>query len=131
MGKRIRFDIKEQMVGLSGACFWYWNSFYSFLDSSGVPRQVYQRYPRDAFNKYQAMRNILADLEKADQTEIVDSLIASFYRLKSAVDRDKLDEQKAKSLLGEFRESVGDDPIEAAIEEKQQRKARVAYKEWS
>ena len=74
------------------------------------------------------MRNILADLEKADQTEIVDSLIASFYRLKSAVDRDKLDEQKAKSLLGEFRESVGDDPIEAAIEEKQQRKARVAYK---
>ena len=46
MGKRIRFDIKEQMVGLSGACFWYWNSFYSFLDSSGVPRQVYQRYPR-------------------------------------------------------------------------------------
>ena len=116
MGKRIRFEIKEQMVGLTGACFWYWNSFYSFLDSSGVPRPVYQRYPKEAFNKYQAMRNILADLETAGLTEVVDSLIASFYSLNSAVDRDNLDQRKAKGLLRKFRESVGDDPIEATIE---------------
>jgi hypothetical protein len=35
MVKKLSFEAKEKIVALSGACFWYWNSFYSFLDSCG------------------------------------------------------------------------------------------------
>ena len=127
MVKRISFEVKEQMVGLTGACFWFWNSFYSFLESSGVPRTLYQRYPKDSFNKYEVMRNILGILEDQGQVKIISALISNFYRLKNAVDRDHLDTERAKRLLQEFRNSVGNDPIEAAIKEKEQEKARVNY----
>jgi restriction endonuclease Mrr len=127
LAKRINFEIKEQMVGLAGACFWFWNSFYSFLESSGVSRTLYQRYPKDIFNKYQVMRNILSTLEDQSDFETINSLISNFYRLKNAVDRDNLDTEKAKTLLQEFRDSVANDPIEAAIKEKEQEKSRADY----
>ena len=129
MAKRISFAIKEQMAGLAGACFWYWNSFHSFLESSGVPRSLHRRYPKDAFNKYDVMRNILAVLEDQGQIDTINSLISNFYRLRNAVDRDNLDTDKAKRLLQEFRESVGNDPIEAAIREQQRDKARAEYQQ--
>ncbi len=53
MEKLISFNVKEQMVKLAGACFWYWNSFHLFLESSGVPRSFHQRYPKGAFSKYE------------------------------------------------------------------------------
>jgi len=127
LAKRISFEIKEQMVGLAGTCFWFWNSFYSFLESSGVPKTLYQRYPKDAFNKYEVMRNILEILEEQGHIRIINSLTSNFYRLKNAVDRDHLDTDKAKRLLQEFRDAVGNDPIEAAIKEKEQEKARANY----
>ncbi len=115
------------MAGLAGTCFWFWNSFYSFLESSGVPRSLYKRYPKDAFNKYDVMRNILVVLEDNGQIDTINSLISNFYRLRNAVDRDNLDKEKAKRLLQEFRESVGNDPIEIAIREQQREKARSDY----
>ncbi|MEL6898600.1 MAG: hypothetical protein AAFP90_21085 [Planctomycetota bacterium] len=129
MAKRISFDVKEQIVGLAGACFWYWNSFHSFLESAGVPRSLHQRYPRDAYNKYQVMRNIIGVLEDQGHVETINTLISNFYRLKNAVDRDKLDTDKAKRLLTEFRDSVGNDPIDAAIKEQEREKARSSYQE--
>ena len=129
MAKRISFAVKEQMVGLAGACFWYWNSFYSFLESSGVPKSLHQRYPKDAFNKYDVMRNILAVLEDRGDEDTINSLISNFYRLTNAVDRENLDTNKAKRLLFEFRESVGNDPIEAAIKAQQREKARFDYEQ--
>ena len=129
MEKRISFNIKEKMVGLAGACFWYWNSFHSFLESSGVPKSLHQQYPKDAFNKYDVMRNILGILEERGQIETINALISNFYRLRNAVDRDNLDNDKAKRLLQEFRDSVGNDPIEAAIKEKDREKARASYQQ--
>lgn len=117
------------MVGLAGACFWFWSSFHSFLESSGVPKSLHQRYPKDAFNKYQVMRNILDVLEEQGQIETINALTSNLYRLKNAVDRDKLDTARAKRLLQEFRDSVGNDPIEAAIKKKEQEKARIRYQE--
>jgi hypothetical protein len=125
--KRISFEIKEQMVALAGACFWYWNSFYSFLDSSGVAKSLQKRYPQSAFNKYQVMRNILGDLENDGQTETISALISNFYRLTGIVDKDKLDADKAKVLLQNFRDSVGTDPIDAAIRKKELEKSRENY----
>ena len=123
---KIRFDLKEKMVSLAGACFWYWNGFYSFLDSSEVPLDVRRRYPRESFNKYDTMRNILGQLEEADNKEAINSLISNFYRLKGPVDRDALDVAKAKAMLEEFRAMVGDDPIEAEIDRRARRKSREA-----
>ena len=117
------------MVGLTGACFWFWNSFHSFLESSGVPRSLHQRYPKGVFNKYQVIRNIIDVLEDQGQVDTINKLISNFYRLKNAVDRDYLDTEKAKQLLQEFRDSVGNDPIESAIKEQQREKARADYQQ--
>jgi hypothetical protein len=127
MSRRLSFDIKERMVTLAGTCFWFWDSFYSFLDSSGVPKERQRRYPREAFNKYAAMRNILGDLEATGNIAAIDALVSNFYRLPSPADRDKLDVKKAKGLLDEFRSAVGNDPIEREIESRERKRARAAY----
>ena len=123
---RMRYEVKQKMVELAGACFWFWDSFYGFLDSSGVPRDIRLRYPREAFNKYQTMRNVLADLEQAGHGEAINSLISNFFRLKGAVDKDHVDAARAKALLEEFREVVGDDPIEMEIERRSRLKKQKA-----
>jgi restriction endonuclease Mrr len=124
MAKRLAFELKQRMVALTGACFWYWNNFYSFLDSCGVPRSLYQRFPKESFNKYDAMRNILTHLEETGNADILNNVVSSFYRLKNAVDRDNLDEAKAKALLQEFRQQVGNDPIDRELERREQQKRR-------
>ena len=123
---RLRFDVKEKMVSLAGACFWYWNSFYGFLDSSGVPRRIRDRYPRESFNKYETMRNILNDLDQAGDADTLNSLISNFFRLTGPIDQDSLDAPKAKAMLGEFREIVGDDPIELEIDRRTRQKSQEA-----
>lgn len=126
--KKINFELKESIVSLSGACFWYWNSFYSFLDSCGVPKSIQNKYPKEAYNKYQVMRNILEFLEETNKTDIINNIISSLFRLKNAVDRDSLDEKKAKQLLNEFRDLVGNDPIEKEIERRKKEELRNVHK---
>ena len=128
MAKRINYELKAQMVSLAGACFWYWTSFYSFLDSCGVSKSLQTRYPKGAYSKYQVMRNILEYLEESNDIEIINNIISNFFRLKKAVDRDVPDEKKAKQLLGEFRVLVGNDPIEKEIERRIQEKHKNEYK---
>ena len=128
MPKKISFELKEKMVSLSGACFWYWNSFHSFLDSCGVSKSLQQRYPREAYNKYELMRNLLGDLEQAGQIETINSIVSNFFRLRKAVD-DNLDQTKAKQLLKEFHDLVGSDPIENELRLREQERARDAHKQ--
>ena len=124
----MRFEVKEQIISLSGACFWYWNSYYSFLDSCGVPKSLYKRYPKDSFKKYDVMRNVLEVLEDQKQgDDVINNIISNFYRLNNAVDKDNLDNNKAKKLLDEFREIVGNDPIEIEIKKQERDRARVNY----
>lgn len=127
MPKKLNFEVKERMVSLAGACFWFWNSFYRFLDTCGVPRDVQRRYPRESFNKYDVMRNVISDLEGRGDSDTITSIVSNFYRLRHAVDRDKLDEKKAKQLLDEFREAVGTDPIEREIENRERERARAVF----
>lgn len=129
MAKKIRFDLKEQIVSLAGACFWYWNSFHSFLDSCGIPKSLYNRYPKESFNKYQVMRNVLEVLEEQNKNDVINNIISNFYRLRNAVDKDNLDNKKAKQLLEEFREIVGNDPIENEIKKQKQEQARSDYQQ--
>ena len=62
--KKLNYEIKEQMVALSGACFWFWTSFHSFLSSCGVPRQLLSRYPKATYSKYDVMRNVLEYMDE-------------------------------------------------------------------
>ena len=129
MVKKIRFDLKEQIVSLTGACFWYWNSYHSFLDSCGVPKSLYSCYPKESFNKYQVMRNVLEALEEQNKNDVINNIISNFYRLRNAVDKDNLDNKKAKQLLEEFREIVGNDPIEKEIKKQKQEQTRANYQQ--
>lgn len=117
--KKLNYQIKEQMVQLAGACFWFWASFHSFLSTCGVSRQLIKRYPKETFNKYTVMRNILERLDEAGQIDVIQNVVSGFYRLTGPIDKDNLDVGRAKRLLAEFRELVGNDPIERAVEEQQ------------
>src|SRR5579872_4547789 len=128
MAKRLSYEVKEKMVALSGACFWFWSGFNSFLDTCGVPQALRARYPRESFNKYDLMRNLLTDLENAAELDTVQALVSGFYRLRGAIDRDKLDADRAKKLLEEFRHLVGNDPIDAEVRRREQQAAREAHK---
>ena len=110
---KINYNIKAKMVELAGACFWYWSSFHGFLDSSGISKSLYGKYPKGSFSKYDVMRNVLDVLEDRNDTEKINAVVSNFYRLDNAIDRDQLDNKRAKQLLQEFRETVGNDPIEA------------------
>jgi hypothetical protein len=117
--KKIRYEITAKIVNLSGACFWYWGDFYHFLDSCGVPKDLQNKYPRDSFNKYNVMKNIIYELEATKQMPILQQIIANFYKLKLPVNKENLDIEKAKTLLAEFKDSVGNDPIEFEMKEKE------------
>ncbi len=121
---RISYDIKQRIIALSGACFWYWKSYYSFLDSCGVSNRLQDKYPQGTFNKYDIMRNILNDLEDANDTETINNITTNLYRMKGAADADVPDAKKAKVMLAEFRDALGSDPIEAELEKRKRDEAR-------
>lgn len=124
---RISYDTKNRMIQLAGTCFWYWNGFYSFLESSGVSRRTIERYPRESFNKYDVMRNVLDALEDEDDTETINKIVSNLYRMKSAADEGVPDREKAKRLLEEFRAAVGNDPIEQEIQRRKRQEVREQH----
>jgi len=75
------------------------------------------------------MRNVLEVLEEQNKNDVINSIISNFYRLRNAVDKDNLDNKKAKQLLEEFREMVGNDPIENEIKKQKQKQARANYQQ--
>ena len=92
--------------------------------SCGISKSLQRKYPQGVYNKYTMMRAILTELDQSDNADLINSIASGFYRLKGALDPDQLDEQKAKRLLSEFKQAIGDDPIEAEIQKRQQTKAR-------
>ena len=125
MSKKIDYTIKESIICLSGTCFWYWGSFYSFLESCGVTQSIYKRYPKD--NKYQVMRNVLEFLEESGNGDIINNIISSFYKMRKPLDKDVPDQKKAVQLLNEFREQVGNDPIEKELERRNREASQKKY----
>lgn len=127
--KKLNLETKSLMVQLGGNCFWFWNSFYSFLRSCKVPERLLLKYPKESFNKYDIMRNVLNDLDTSGQLEILQELISGFYQLKNPVDKDVKDPELAKRLLKEFKEHVGNDPIEEEIKKRETFQKQKIYVE--
>ena len=75
------------------------------------------------------MRNVLEVLEEQNKNEVINNIVSNFYRLRNAVDKDNLDNEKAKQLLDELREMVGNDPIENEIKKRKREQARENYKQ--
>ena len=127
MQKKLSFEAKEKMVQLAGACFWYWKGYHSFPDTCGVPRRIKDRYPKSTYNKYDLMRNVLNDLEEAGKFDVINAIVSSFYKMRGPLDQDDLDVKKARGLLKEFRDIVGNDPIEEALRQQAQEEARKQH----
>ena len=94
--KRLNFNIKDKLITLSGACFWYWNTFYSFLESCGVPSTVYRQFGKEG-GKYQLMRSILELLERQNRYDIIKNINVQFYNFIPS--EDGIDEERANRLL--------------------------------
>ena len=131
---QLEFLKRQKIINLAGNCFWFFDSsFYPFLRSCGVTDNMIKKYPKDAFNKFQIMDNILNDLEGNNNIEIIKRIISSFYRMKVAADEDYFKNncpeksKKAKELLEEFRDLVGNDPIDQAIKDKEAKENRDRY----
>lgn len=129
--KKINFQIRQKLVDLSGACFWYWNNFFCFLESCGVKRVILNKYPKESFSKYQIMQNVLSELEEQNEIEVINQIISEFFKMKNAADKDNLDEKKAKKILQEFKDLVGNDPIDKEIEIRNKKKAQESFKKKS
>lgn len=114
MSKIIKYEVKQKIIELSWACFWYWQSLYSFLDSCWIPKSWCSNFD-NTLTKYALMRNILNNIEEKNMFDLYHNIISWFYGLTWPIDKDKLDIKKAKILLNEFKELVWKDPIEEEI----------------
>ena len=126
MAKVLNYNTKEKIVKLAGACFWYWNGFYSFLEACGISSEIYSRYPKDTYSKFDVMRNILVSLEKNNKYDLINNIISEFYKLDSPTD-DSVDIERGKKLLEDFRKHVGSDPIDIEIKKREQESHRKLY----
>ncbi len=131
---RIDFAKKKILIDLAGTCFhFYDSSFYPFLTSCGVSNVLIKKYPRG--NKYQIMENILNELENSDQIDVIKNITSAFYRMNKAVDDDFFKNEspykskKSKDLLNEFRELVGNDPIEQEIKKRESDVRKQEYQQ--
>lgn len=123
---RIDFTKKKILIDLAGNCFHFYDrSFYPFLTSCGVSNVIIKKYPRGTYTKYEIMENILNELENSDQIDVIKNITSAFYKMNKAVDDDYLKKEspnksnKSKELLNEFRELVGNDPIEQEIKKRE------------
>jgi len=117
--KKIDFNIKNQLIQLSGTCFWYWNSFYSFLESCGISSTTYRALGKEG-GKYQVMRSVLELLERQERYDIIEDIIKQFYNFKPS--EEGIDKYRANELLTIFRQVVGKSVLEQEVDNVERKK---------
>lgn len=114
--KKLNFNIKDKIINLSGVCFWYWNTFYSFLESCGISSSVYRQIGKDG-GKYQLMRSILESLERQGRYDLIKNIATQFYNFTPS--EDGIDKEKANKLLADLRAAIGSSLIEDEVNKKE------------
>ncbi len=114
--KKLDFNAKDKLINLAGVCFWYWNTFYSFLESCDVPPSVYRQFGKDG-GKYQLMRLILELLERQQRYDIIKNIASQFYNFIPS--EDGIDKEKANRLLNDFRKMMGTSLLDEEIDKKE------------
>lgn len=126
MAKKIDFRLYQVLVDLSGAVFWLWDNYYTFLISCGVSPSIKSMYPRGAHNKYDVMRNVLNMIEERQNFDILNNMVSVFFKMKGPVG-DHPNPQKCISLLADLRDIVKNDPIEQEIAKRNREKNKHDY----
>ncbi len=114
--KKLDFNAKDKLINLAGVCFWYWNTFYSFLESCGIRSSLYLQFGKDG-GKYQLMRSILELLERQQRYDIIKNIATQFYNLTPT--EDGIDKGKANRLLEDFRRTIGKSLIDEEVDKKE------------
>jgi hypothetical protein len=114
--KKLDFNVKDKLINLSGACFWYWNTFYSFLESCGVSSSIYLQFGKEG-GKYQLMRSILELLERQQRYDIIKNITTQFYNFTPG--EDGIDKEGAERKLDDFRKTVGSSILDDEIDKKE------------
>lgn len=111
--KKIDFNTKNKIVTLAGTCFWYWNTFYSFLESCEIPSSIYMQFGKEA-GKFQVMRSLLEFLERQEKYVLIKNIAVELYNFKPT--EKEIDHIRANELLEDFRKSVGKNLIEDEVD---------------
>ncbi len=64
---RMPYAVQAALVEAAGKLFWYWAHYEHFLRTAGVAEAAVNRLTRDRPGKYEVMRQLLRDLDKAGQ----------------------------------------------------------------
>ena len=126
--KKLDFNVPDKLISLSGTCFWYWNNFYSFLESCGIPSSVYKQFGKEG-GKYQLMRSILELLERQGKYDIIKTIAVQFYNL--VPNGDGIDIDKANKQLAEFKATVGTSLIDEEVNRREIEKKREEQEKMS
>ena len=62
---RMPYAVQAALVEAAGKLFWYWAAYEHFLRTAGVSESAVERLTRDRPGKYEVMRHLLRDLDKA------------------------------------------------------------------
>lgn len=125
--KKLDYNTKRQLIDLSGKCFWYWDDFYSFLETCGVPSSIYKALPRE--NKYQLMTSLLELLERQKRYDLIENIAREFLTLNPS--GNEIDVDRAQQLIDTLRSSLGKSFIETEIEKKERAERISKNKELS
>lgn len=114
--KKIDYNTKEKLINLAGVCFWYWGNFYSFLETCGIPQNIYKQLGKDG-GKYQVMRSVLESLERQERYDLIENIAKEFYNLTPS--EENIDKDKAKKILKELRDILGASFLQKELEQKE------------
>jgi len=115
----IDFSTKEMMIKLAGTCFWFWKTFYSFLDSCGIPSSLYLQIGKES-GKYQVMRSLLGLLERKGKYALINDIARQLYNL-TPID-DNINREIANKFLEEFRNKIGKSILQREINNIEEKK---------
>ena len=123
----MNFNTKDLMIRLARTCFWYWETFYSFLESCDIPSSIYIQFGRDG-GKHHVMRSILELLERQQAYDSIKQIMIQFYNLDLGPLKGEIDLERAKNLLQEFRTTTGPSLIQDEVNQRERENKIEAQK---
>ena len=99
METRLPFEVREALIQAFGKAFWLKDALRSLLLSTGVPRELYDRYSSEA--KFKIGRHILSELDAMGDEgwSIQRRIVTDLSNLRGLPDQSVEDKKSAKETL--------------------------------
>ena len=103
METRLPFEVREALIQVFGKAFWLKDALRSFLLSTGVPRELYDRYSSEA--KFKIGRHILSELDAMGDEgwSIQRRIVTDLSKLRGLPDQSVEDKKSAREALDYLR----------------------------